>query len=448
MRLVIYIATMAAVWLVAGISRSDALMVLAIGMALFLACSFLLARIAAKLLDASLRTDSAQVVRGEAARFSLNATNRCVLPVCAFDIRLKLGYRQGQVAPSGLVVSGVVGGRTQVSVPVLASAPHCGVLWMRVDRVSASDPLGLFAVRRRPDTRDAAARASLPVVPPRGKSLGVPLGASAAIVRQRAVAESPARAGALPPDVEQVRLYRPGDPLHAIHWKLSSRSQDVYVKEFPDEQGVDAIVVCDLGLRVGCRATPEDYDAIVGAVGRLSRALISRGLTHMLGWMGTGEPGRASMPCSRIVREEADVEAALRALVGTGVPYEAAADDAAAPRDVVQAGTPMRSDPPDPRSDHQANADVSTTQGRGDRFAEGGIAAGALGRPDLAQLWSQVSREGSCPGDTDAITTDMASVQGDATAIEAAALYLRLDLDLRLFHGARVIAHLDGGRSL
>ncbi len=45
---------------------------------------------------------------------------------------------------------------------------------------------------------------------------------------------------------EDTRAYRHGDSLKSVHWKLSSKSEDLIVREYADESTGGALIICDL----------------------------------------------------------------------------------------------------------------------------------------------------------------------------------------------------------
>jgi len=45
-------------------------------------------------------------------------------------------------------------------------------------------------------------------------------------------------------DIEDIRAYRPGDSRKSIHWKLSTKSEDLIVKEFTDNSILASVILC------------------------------------------------------------------------------------------------------------------------------------------------------------------------------------------------------------
>ena len=59
-------------------------------------------------------------------------------------------------------------------------------------------------------------------------------------------------------EVEDIRDYFPGDPLKAIHWNLSSRSEELIVKDYDSGSAKVTYVYCDLAARFPEEAPCED----------------------------------------------------------------------------------------------------------------------------------------------------------------------------------------------
>jgi uncharacterized protein (DUF58 family) len=161
--------------------------------------------------------------------------------------------------------------------------------------LEASDPLGLFRLRRRgPDSEIA-------LVLPRFTSL-----ATQPNVREQEANLAAPRAGA-GTELFGVREYRPGDPLRRIHWRSSARHGELVVREFEPPGTQTLGIFCDaqtasreVADQVARLAASEAWDAI-RAGGRVilwapgiepSRPDESRSLWALLEWLARyPEPG-------------------------------------------------------------------------------------------------------------------------------------------------------------
>ena len=138
-----------------------------------------------------------------------------------------------------------------------ASLPteHCAVLTYRIKRAKICDYLGLFSLPLRiPEPRRIVVR-----------PISMPMKQLPDLERYLASAWRPKRGGGFAENHE-LRLYRPGDSVQQIHWKLSAKTGKLILREpMEPEQG-------RVLLRLDLNGTPEELDR------KLGRLL----------WLGTG----------------------------------------------------------------------------------------------------------------------------------------------------------------
>ena len=147
---------------------------------------------------------------------------------------------------------------------------HCGAVDCRVVSLRALDWLGLFAI---PVRRPAPARALVFPVPVPEAELPSPVSSDP----EPGVSPFAAGRDGLSQDYE-LRDYRPGDPIRAIHWKLSSKRDSLIVREPPPAGAARAAVTFD------CAGSPEALDRVLGLLASVSGALLRRGVPHRVGW--------------------------------------------------------------------------------------------------------------------------------------------------------------------
>lgn len=325
-----YAAVALCLWVCAGLTGDVSLMALACAMALLAGALWALARVQARLLACEVRACTPEVERGGAARFELVVTNRSWLPAGTFEVRVRLGWRDDLMACEDVDLAGTASGRSELRVPLAASAAHCGVAWARVERVSTADPLGLFRARRRPRACEAFV-VVLParLAPERPYEVGgIRAACEAALgAAGRGVEGAPESAGApLPPDVADVRPWREGDPLRSVHWKLSARMGETMVRLFEREDEAQVELCCDARWvradeaaqpvegrgrmlpRFAEPPTPAAMDALFEAARAISCGLLEEGVAHRMSW--ADHEG-----CDRLVRTPDEEEGAAREAV-------------------------------------------------------------------------------------------------------------------------------------
>lgn len=214
---------------------------------------------------------------GQAAEASLLGS--CPAPLPPFRGRLRLehsftGLRQRSAPWGGLPTE------------------HCGCVTAAVARGRVCDYLGLFALPvRRPEQKTVLIRPRpLPVrdAPDLEKFL------------PRAYVPKPGGGFA---EQHELRPYRPGDSMNAVHWKLTAKTGSLTIRE-PMEPRRGLVL-----LTLTLRGTPEELDRKLGRLTWLGQHLLSREVPFEIRAL-TGD-GLRQLPVS----EERDLQKAIDSLL-------------------------------------------------------------------------------------------------------------------------------------
>ena len=215
----------------------------------------------------------AALSRGEAGWWQLSVRAPVGLPLARIALRLtEQNLLTGETKKRRLAMSGVARRK-----PVELSAPtgHCGLLELRVNKARVYDYLGLFS--RRLD-QPTPARLLCRPIPAATEPPAIPEGQG-----MRPSSGSAARRG--PGDDYDLREYRPGDPMRSVHWKLSSKWDELIVRE-----RAETVVPLPL-LTLDRFGGPELLDQLLDKLLGLSRALLDVQRPHAVLWLdGAGEP--------------------------------------------------------------------------------------------------------------------------------------------------------------
>ena len=203
--------------------------------------------------------------RGEACRWQVTLTSPWGLALGRVRVKVKSDNvlwdttekcsRGGFCAGTGAVL--------------LLDAPthRCGLVEGRVSRAWALDPMGLFWLPLR---RGSVAR--MWVLPtPRTEELP-PLPET----------EKPTlrpRPGGGPGEDYDPREYRPGDPMNAIHWKLSAKRDALITRET-----LETVRPLPL-LTLDCFGPPEQVEATLELLRGMSDALLAGNRPHAVAWV-------------------------------------------------------------------------------------------------------------------------------------------------------------------
>lgn len=144
-------------------------------------------------------------------------------------------------------------------------AEHCGVLVCRPKKPKVYDYMGLFRLKIR------GMEESRIIVYPKK----VPVTDLPSLERHRARIWRPKPGGGFAENHE-IRLYRPGDKLNQVHWKLSAKTGKLMIREAMEP------VRDRICIEMILRGTPEEMDRNFGQLLWLSCHLLERDLPHEL----------------------------------------------------------------------------------------------------------------------------------------------------------------------
>ena len=211
--------------------------------------------------------------RGEAGGWSVAVRTPGDLPLARLSLRLRRkNLLTGQQETARLALTGVAG---RLPGTLAASTQHCGLLELQADRIKVCDYLGLFTLRLKPP---APARIVCRPIPAQGRPVEAPDGKGA-----RPSAKNASRRG--PGEDYDLREYRPGDPLRSVHWKLSSKWDELIVRERED-----AVTPLPL-LTIDRFGGPEELDKLLDKLTGMSRAMLGVQRPHAVLWLNqAGEP--------------------------------------------------------------------------------------------------------------------------------------------------------------
>ncbi len=140
---------------------------------------------------------------------------------------------------------------------------HCGVWYIQAEKAKVYDYMGLFVHRIRRH------EPGLTYVFPQEQPMATPPD----LQEYLATAFKPKRGGGYAENHE-LRLYRPGDNLHQIHWKLTAKTGKLILREPMEPIKGKAAVSLELG------GSQELVDRKLGRLRWLCRWLLEEGVPH------------------------------------------------------------------------------------------------------------------------------------------------------------------------
>jgi len=169
-----------------------------------------------------------------------------------------------------VTLTGSIGAKGESSQTILLQSRYCGRVYVQIRRFTLLDYLGLLPMKA-----PVKADARLTILPDL-----YPMDAD--MTARPAYADDGAsnRRGEDRSEVYQLREYRPGDDIRQIHWKLSSKLDELILKEASQPESRSLLVFWD--KRSG--GTPEQMDALAEVVSSAGMALLQSGVPYTLCW--------------------------------------------------------------------------------------------------------------------------------------------------------------------
>ena len=247
---------------------------------------------------AVLRVDlpSSTAVKGEPLRFTFPLSAPVLVPL--LRPRARVVWVNQLTGETGSAKLDLAPGQPGV---LTLPEPHCGRVVCRVERAWRCDPLGLFPLPVKKGPEGAVLVLPTPLEVEHDPSL-------AGGHNQGAVLKP--RPGGGPGEDYDLREYRAGDPLRSVHWKLSSKWDELVVRETLEPQQAAIVVTYD---HFGA---PEVLDRTFAQLYALSRWLLSQQRPHHIQWAAP----LTGVPEDRAVDGERSLLSCLEAAFSTPAP--------------------------------------------------------------------------------------------------------------------------------
>ena len=201
---------------------------------------------------------------GGSARFGVLLYHSSFLPLIRPRIRLRwTNQLTGESGESKITVT------ARKPAELTVAANHCGRLVCQVEKAVCCDLLGLFPlpVRKGPERAVLILPAQLELEGKEELAAGQKEGT---VLRPRP--------GGGPGEDYDLREYRVGDPLRSVHWKLSSKKDELVVRETLEPQQAAIVVTYD---HFG---PSEELDRAFAQLWALSRWLLQQDRPHHIQW--------------------------------------------------------------------------------------------------------------------------------------------------------------------
>ena len=242
-----------------------------------------------------------QCCRGEENQWRITVYNTARLPLPRVKVRLTMHQTLTGVTLTKTMRYHRLPATLNDRLPM--DTNHCGIWEAGVHWVQVYDALGLIAIRRRVLVTAQAAVLPQPVEPET-----LPQTTQS---QEQTTAQRPRRGDGMGEEYE-LRTYQPGDPVRMIHWKLSSKSEELILREVLEHpEAVPVLTFDHLG-------PPDLLDGVLDRLWSLSNTLLEQQKAHEIQWVHpeSGQQFRF------LLRGQGDLHRCFGALLSQPAPLE------------------------------------------------------------------------------------------------------------------------------
>ena len=229
--------------------------------------------------------------KDEKIPFEVRVQNNSIFPISNCELRLSYYNNFTEKVEREYIIIPAEPRSTQTLTCNIISK-HCGNIMINIDRIKIYDYIKLFATRKK--VKCTAKVSVLPEIHELDISLNSCEG-EAAIDSQ---SFSKTKSGDDPSEVFNIREYAAGDRLQRIHWKLSSKQQELMVKEFSLPLNSDGILLLEF---YGDKKSLNILESLIETTISLSSFLLSYNYFHYIAWY---DPANEAFNKVKIASEE------------------------------------------------------------------------------------------------------------------------------------------------
>ncbi|MFV0393446.1 MAG: DUF58 domain-containing protein [Coprobacillaceae bacterium] len=271
---VLYILLVFITFYMGGMYWSPALLlVFFIEILLFVIC-FIQSFYLAWNLHIRLKIDSKTVLRDNKVKGYIVVKNTSILPINAFELQWSykncLSSSKGNTIVNG---AGAIRGKDEVYLDFDISSKHCGNIEIEIKNIKIYDYLSLFCRKLKQEYKEEI------IVLPKENKIDMILSSNFIDTIQNN--KDTNQLGMNITDFH-IREYEDGDSIKHIHWKLTAKTEEVWTKEYFDEESY--VIPIHLDLYYEEMMSLYEWDAFFEIVTAIALELLKTDIKHSISW--------------------------------------------------------------------------------------------------------------------------------------------------------------------
>ena len=268
--------------------------------------TFILGLIVKLMTDIVVEAEPLVVTKGGHTHILITAKNKSVITVSRVQMRIKYTNIFDKITREETIVF-PVSAKSEQDFKVDLSSAHCGVINVEVPTADFYDFLKVWHYKKK------LARNFEVTVIPESKLIdaSVNLNTNVSFESDRFSKDKP---GDDPSEVFKIRDYQGGDKLNRIHWKLSSKLDNLLVKDYSLPVDYSIVILLEIS-DAGKRPILKYIDGVIETAVSVSKLLIEKEICHVICW-ADGETGSF---CEQEINNEEELYETIGMMIQTQI---------------------------------------------------------------------------------------------------------------------------------
>lgn len=239
--------------------------------------SYILSVISCLFVKVTCAGEDVQLKRGEEVKVEIHIRNRGIFPITNGVLRYSIGY---QVADKPLKkkIKFKARARGESVQSICLTGDYCGTVQLRVYRMTVRDYFYVFPFIKKLNV------ICQQIIFPDIQEIPMEAVSAASFYNDEYEEFYEEHPGNDPSEVFDIRNYREGDKLQRIHWKLSSKRDQIMVKEYSDPIVINSAIICDNALCCMKSERVEKWSELLEKTVQASYSLLMQEVIHYVYW--------------------------------------------------------------------------------------------------------------------------------------------------------------------
>lgn len=212
------------------------------------------------------------------AEFSAEITNNSIFPISAITFELEFQ----DMTEDGVIkrrVKTAAAAKEKRSVYTVVATSHSACIECRLKKAGIYDPFGLVRFK----IKNVSDKTRLLITPIMSEESYIGTIGSSSMIDSDKFSDT--QKGDDSSQVFEIRNYRPGDDIRRIHWRLSSKQDDLIVKEYSKPIDEDCVVMLETGIGSSSAEEKKSHaDSLLSVFMKLSFELLGNEQAFSVLW--------------------------------------------------------------------------------------------------------------------------------------------------------------------